>query len=220
MLNLKTHELPTQVPLILVRGAVLLPKTGFAFPVSNPVYAQMLRATLIDNPYLGIIQPSILSDISNDFDNVPLFSTGSLTRVIEITETHDNCLVLELESICRFRVIAHKQNANHVYPVAHVDYQPFGDDLNQNTDLSIHTDELLAIFKPYFRQQEIPMEWDSLFRQSQQEVIGTLLLACPFTPLEKQAILEQNSPQEQLESMIALVKMDTHILYDRDGAIH
>ena len=220
MLNLQIQELPTQVPLLLVRGAVLLPKTGFSFPVSNPLYAQMLRAALQKSPYLGLIQPSIASDTPIDFDDTPLFSTGSLTRVTEMTETHDNGLVLILESICRFRVMAHKPHAHHAYPMAHVDYQPFGDDLNQNADLSIHTDELLTIFKPYFMQQDISMEWENLFHQSQQEIVGTLLLACPFTPLEKQAILEQRSPQEQLDSMISLVKMDTVVSYEAGHVIH
>ena len=55
--------------------------------------------------------------------------------------------------------------------------------------------------------QNITANWEEIDHASDDLIISSLSMACPFKPVEKQALLEISSLSERCDMMIALMEM-------------
>jgi hypothetical protein len=59
----------------------------------------------------------------------------------------------------------------------------------------------------YFAQRGVDANWDAIRRMSDDALVVTLAMACPFEPVEKQALLEAPTPAERAATLLALLQM-------------
>lgn len=200
------NDLPHQIPLFMVRGAILLPKAHLPLPAFDSTHLAMISDCMTSNKLLGLIQPSASLRGQVDLDRLGLFETGCLAKIVDVVEHEENKLVAELEGIVRFRLVEYKESGNG-YPVATVDYTPYASDLIDEVDFHMDRPRLLRALKPYFDRLDIAPNWDEINKTSNHKLLTALSMACPLPPSEKQALLETQSIQEQSQIMTTLIEM-------------
>ena len=66
---------------------------------------------------------------------------------------------------------------------------------------------LLAALRGYFTQRGIDANWDAIKRLSDEMLVVTLAMVCPFEPAEKQALLEAPTGMDQAAALLTLLQM-------------
>lgn len=199
-------QLPTEIPLILLRGAVLLPKAQLPVPIFDTAHLSLITTELKEQKLVGLIQPNSSLKETSDFDSLNLFSTGTLARIIEIEEIANAKMVITLEGVCRFNLME-KQETEEGYPMAKVSYEQFAADLVDENDFMLDRNRLLSLLKPYFERLDINLNLDEINKASNQKLITALTMACPFLPSEKQVLLETQQLKDQSSLITTLIEM-------------
>jgi len=199
-------NLPTQIPLFMVRGAILLPKAKLPLPIFDSSHVTMISDCLTGNRLLGLVQPNASIRMGTDLDDLSVFQIGCLAKVIDVIEPEEGKLVAELEGVARFRLV-HQENSEDGYPIATVDYAPFASDLIEEIDFTMDRPRLYKALKPYFDRLDISPNWEEIDKTSNHRLLTALSMACPLPPSEKQALLETESIQEQSQVMTTLLEM-------------
>lgn len=199
-------DLPKEIPLILLRGAVLLPKAQLPIPVFD-----LTQFALIDEFYqkkklIGLVQPTSSLKETHDWEDLDLFSIGTLAQIVEVEEIEAGKLIVLLEGICRFKIIE-KKDTTEGYPLAIVSYDQFMDDLADENDFTMDRNHLIKLVKPYFRRLDISLNLDEIDKASNQKLITALTMACPFKPSEKQILLETRNVKDQSALIATLIEM-------------
>ncbi len=189
------EDLPTTLPLYAAEGTVLLPRAQLPLIVQGvEEKATVDRALQDGHRLLGVIQ-------SNPEGGH--FQKGCVGRIISFQEGPRAFVVLG--GMCRFNV--HEVFEGFVKK-AHVSYVGYEQDLeNFSVDPLVDRPRLLGLLKEYLQEQDITANWDEINRASDDLILNSLTMACPFEPLEKQALLETTSLSERCDMMIALMEM-------------
>lgn len=189
-------DLPTTLPLYTAQSMVLLPRTQL------PLVARSVsEKEAIDYAFektqrlLGLVQEN---------PEGGHFQKGGLGRIVHFQE--GNPLFVILEGLCRFTV---KDIKDGEVPTAHVSYEGYEHDLDEEAPLDplVNRPRLLGILKEYLQGQDMAANWDEIDQVSDALILNSLTMACPFNPLEKQALLETSSLSERYDIMIALMEM-------------
>lgn len=204
-------DFPGVLPLLPLRGVILMPRTFLPVPIFDAAQAAMVAACVQgEKKQIGLVQP-----ISTLFDGqvlAPLFSTGCLGEIVEFGKSEEDTLILLLRGICRFNIIEEWAPEDGCRQ-ARVSYDSFPGDIVEQVDFSIDRERLLKTLKSYLMNYDLKADWESLEQASNDELLNALSIACPFEAPEKQALLESRNPQEQSQLMTALMEMavlDTH----------
>lgn len=202
---LQAPDFPNIVPLLPLRGVVLMPRTLLPVPILDTAQAVMVMACLqADKKQIGLVQP-----ISMLFEGqvlAPLFSTGCLGEIVEFGRTEENSLVVILKGISRFDILEELPPENGCRQ-ARVSYEPYAADGIEKSDFSIDRTRLLRSLKIYLAANEVSADWEALEKTSNDQLLNVLTIACPFAVREKQALLESRNPQEQSRVMTTLMEM-------------
>ena len=206
--------LPEEIPLILVRGAVLMPKAQLPLPLFDHIPLPLIAAGGEVQKMIGLIQPNCaLKETVEDIDHLSLYSIGTRARINEINELSDNKVLVTLEGICRFRLLD-KYETEEGYPMAKVSYNEFLGDLVEENDFIFDRGTLMEKLKLYFKRLDIHVNLDEINKVSNQKLITALTMACPFRPSEKQVLLETLNPKDQSGVITALMEMTPSVPQD------
>jgi Lon protease-like protein len=91
-----------------------------------------------------------------------------------------------------------------------VDWSPWRRDMlaaGQPPEPMADRQRLLATIKRYFATNEISADWRAITETPDDRLITTLAMVCPFSPNEKQALLEAPGPAERARTLVALMEM-------------
>ena len=66
---------------------------------------------------------------------------------------------------------------------------------------------LLAALRGYFTHRGFDANWDAIRRLSDDMLVVTLAMVCPFEPAEKQALLEAPTDAERAAALLTLLQM-------------
>jgi Lon protease-like protein len=196
--------LPRVLPLLPLRGAVLMPRTQLPVPLVADEYISLLSDCVKDDLLLGVVQPITYNDKLADND-ASFFSAGSLAKVIEVEELEEKTLVVTLGGICRFDILQELPKKNG-YRIAEVDYSRYQGDLVQEADFIFDRQRLLKALERYFLKLELEPNWNEIVLTSNEKLITSLVMACPFAPNEKQALLESPTLKTQSEIITTLIE--------------
>lgn len=205
-MNQGETKLPEIVPIFPLSGVLLLPRGRLPLNMFEPRYLNMTRDALATpDPYIGIVQPRRPERRHPD-DRPPIYHTGCLGRITAHREIGDGRLLLSLAGVCRFNVVR-ELPLRRLYRRAAVDYRPYLADLRAEAADAIDRDRLLAALKGYFPARGLAADWDAINDSSDEYLVTGLSMVCPFTPGEKQALLESPDMRERCRVMIALMEM-------------
>ncbi len=214
------NELPKVLTLLPVHGAVLMPRAQLPIPIFDIDYINTVTSSLKNEGLIGVVQPSISDDKAVSAST--LYGAGTLARITEIDEVEDEKMLAVLEGICRFDVIAETTTING-YRRAEVTYDRYLADLTDTTDeinLELDRPKLLKAISRYFKNLDLTPNWQEIDQTSNEKLITSLVMICPFNASEKQALLESPTLSEQSEIMTKLIEFATSQSFNPSKTMH
>ena len=200
----KLEDLPVEVPLFPLTGALLLPAGNMPLNIFEPRYLAMIDDSLRGNRIIGMIQPRF--DIEENDDSPQLCDVGCLGRITAYQEAGDGRLMVNLAGICRFRIMEEVDGQNG-YRRAEV--AGFGDDLADNPEAAaaVDRDGLLHTFKQFLEANDMEADWEGVQEAGNETLVNTLSMMSPYGPAEKQALLEAPDLKTRAETLVALTEI-------------
>ena len=200
-----TNNLPKEIPLFPLPGALLLPKAKLPLNLFEPKYLSMLDDVLkTEDRLIGMIQPIITPEGTTS--SRKLHHIGCAGRVVSFNETKDGRYLITLEGISRYRF---KNVLEGFYPYikGNVSWDSFTDDLETaKPDENFNRTHFLDILSRYFAAAQLSSDWSSLKDAEEELLINSLSMLCPFDPEEKQALLEAPSLEYRRETLVTLME--------------
>jgi uncharacterized protein len=204
-----THstDLPETIPIFPLPGALLLPRARLPLHIFEPRYLQMLDdAMKTKHRLIGMIQPREVPGSTEK----RLQAIGCAGRLTGFSETEDGRYMITLSGQSRFRVKEEVQGFAP-YRRALVDWAPFGRDLgDEETDKGFDRKVFLAVLARYFAAMELSTDWSSLKEAEPELLVNSLSMLCPFSPEDKQALLEAPSLTTRRETLVTLIEFALH----------
>jgi uncharacterized protein len=196
-------DLPKQIPLFPLSGALLLPRTDLPLNVFEPRYVAMVEAAMAGDRMIGIIQPG-----ENDDAKKPkLEKVGCVGRITSYSESDDGHFLITITGVCRF-VLKREPRVTTTFRQGVVDYKPFAVDLViGNGAPSVNRQQLIEAFRQYLEANNMTTNWDEVNSVSTEVLVNTLSLLAPYPPREKQALLEAPDLKSRAEVLVALTEL-------------
>ena len=197
-------DIPQQIPLFPLSGALLLPRAELPLNIFEPRYLAMIDTAMSTDRLIGIIQPAAAREAENI---PPLMSVGCVGRIVSYTETADDRLIITLAGVCRFQVVK-ELDAITPYRQALVNYHPFAIDLASDTGAGdVNRPALLKAFRDYLAANNMKANWNEVDHAPTDILVNTLSLLAPYDPQEKQALLEAPDLKTRAEVLVALTEV-------------
>lgn len=194
----RLDDLPSEFAVFPLSGALLLPRGKLPLNIFEPRYLAMVQDALAEGRMFGMIQPD---------PQEGLYRVGCLGRLSSFSETDDGRLLITLTGLLRFAVGAELQMRNG-YRRVRGDFSPYLADLAlDRPPIQIERDKILTALKAYFARRSVDANWDAIRGLSDDSLVITLAMACPFEPVEKQALLEAPDDADRAATLLALLEM-------------
>lgn len=201
-------ELPAEIAVFPLPGALLLPGGRLPLNIFEPRYLAMVQDSLGAGRMFGMIQPAPAAP--RGASGPGLYRIGCLGRLSSFAETEDGRLLITLTGVIRFRV-AEELETHRGYRRVRADYGGFEADLDlSERPPGIDRAALLGALRPFFKARGIEANWEAIEQTSEQMLVLTLAMVCPFEVREKQALLEAPTPEERGAMLVALLEIGAH----------
>jgi Lon protease-like protein len=197
--------LPAILPIFPLSGVLLLPRGRLPLNIFEPRYLAMTLDSLAAGRMFGMVQPDLNAPT---LEHGPgLYRVGCLGRLSSFSETDDGKLLITLTGLIRFTVDS-EIDMHNGYRRVRGDFARYIDDLDLSAPpVAMDRDKLLAALRGYFARRGVDANWDAIRRMPDDALVVTLAMACPFEPVEKQALLEAPTPAERAATLLALLQM-------------
>lgn len=200
---MKRFDLPDTIAVFPLPGALLLPRARLPLHLFEPRYLAMLEDCLkTPSRLIGMIQPRSVPGT----EEKRLAAIGCAGRVTGFSETEDGRYMITLTGISRFR-LREEQKGFTPYRRFSVDWGGFDRDTGpEESDRGFDRDGLLALLARFFNRRKMATDWDSLKEAEPELLVNSLSMLLPFTPEDKQALLEAPSLATRRETLVALLE--------------
>ena len=206
----KFNELPNELPVFPLEGALLLPGGTLPLNIFEPRYLTMIDHALGQSRCIGMIQPNSKPDQTIlDDSNTPLYKIGCLGRITSFMETDDGRYLISLQGLVRYNV-ANEISSDFGYRRVIPDYTPYRPDLENTESEDLDRDRLLSCLRSYFDVNNIDADWKAIEHTNNHRLVNTLAMICPFSSAEKQAILEASTLVQRADIMETIMDMAVH----------
>ncbi len=202
---------PEIVPIFPLPGVLLLPRTLLPLHIFEPRYRNMTRDAIAGEQTIAMVQPS--GAPGDDADNPPVFPIGCLGRIAKAERADDGRYMLMLVGVSRFRIVR-ELPLHEGYRRVIADYEAYRGDLYEDRTGGIDRAGLLAALRTYLNVKGLTADWDSVEDARDEALVTALAMMCPFTPSEKQALLECADVAERAHAMITLFRMSGFVAND------
>ena len=187
MKNLKIQDVARKIPIFPLTGAVLFPGTQLPLNIFEPRYVQMIDDALAGpGRLLGMIQPA---KQNQEAGNKALKKVGCLGSISSFNEAEDSRYLITLSGIVRFEV-DEELNVTTPYRQVIANYEDFKTDTETQNSEGIDRSKLLALVKRYLEHRKILADWEIIKQTPTEQLINYSGILVPFTPEEKQLLLE------------------------------
>jgi len=209
-------DLPREIPIFPLTGALLLPHGRLPLNVFEPRYKAMVEDALASGRVFGMIQPD--PTLPATPNGPALYRVGCLGRLSSFSETEDNRMLISITGLIRFEVTAEVEARRGYRRVAY-DFARFIDDLREGPAPTPRRGAIVAALRAYFAARGFDANWEAIDQMEDHELVVTLCMVCPFEPSEKQALLEAPDPASRADTLLALLQMGAHDLLEGDHQV-
>lgn len=199
------EDLPAEFAVFPLPGALLLPRGKLPLNIFEPRYLAMVQDSLAAGRMFGMIQPDSNAPASGDEPG--LYRVGCLGRLSSFSETDDGRLLITLTGLARFTIAA-ELPMQRGYRRVRGDFSRYTEDMTlTRPQTDIGRESLMTALRGYFARRNVDANWDAIRGLSDDGMVITLAMACPFEPVEKQALLEAPSDADRAATLLALLQM-------------
>lgn len=197
------RDLPRVLPVFPLTGALLLPGGRLPLTIFEPRYMQMVEQALGAGRFIGMVQPIEPED---RVERPGLYLTGCAGRITSFSETEGGRYSIALTGVCRFRIVEELGSEN-LYRLVRPNYDAYRADVDGAEQTPINRVRLLLALRAYIAASGDDFDWQSIEALGDHDLVTSLAMACPFEPLEKQALLEAGDLGERSRALTALIEM-------------
>ncbi|SUZ96550.1 uncharacterized protein METZ01_LOCUS49404 [marine metagenome] len=193
-------DLPLKIPVFPLSGALLLPRTQLPLNIFEPRYLEMIDNVISNNRLIGMIQSKPSEE--NEF-----FLIGCMGRITSFSELTNNRFLITLTGICRFKILQELEVLTP-YRQFKISCDDFKDDLIKGEgEDEADRERLLEVLKKYLEKNNLQADWEAINNSSTELLINSLCILSPYSPEEKQALLEAETLKKRNEILIAMTEM-------------
>lgn len=201
------QDIPTTFPIFPLMGAVLFPQTRLPLNIFEPRYLNLIDAVLAGSRYVGMLQPRIRKKEA-DTNDEEIYEVGCLGRLTAFSETEDGRYVITLTGITRFRITT-ELAIKDGYRSVQANFKEFDPDLSP-ADGQFDRIAFMETLKAYLITLGAEDSQETFEHAHDQALVTTVAMSAPFTPEEKQAILECSDLHDQAIMVCAIMEMATY----------
>ncbi|MCW5698045.1 MAG: LON peptidase substrate-binding domain-containing protein [Bauldia sp.] len=200
----RPRDLPPQIPVFPLAGALLLPRGQIPLNIFEPRYLAMVEDVLPGNRIIGMIQP----ERDEDADGRPLLrAVGCAGRLTGFAESGDGRLLITLTGIARFRVLE-EVDMPTPYRVCRITTEPFLEDfVDRAGEDDVDRESLLDVVRAYLDAHNLQADWESIDSATTEALVNGIAMMSPYGPAEKQALLEAPNLKVRAETLVALTEV-------------
>jgi Lon protease-like protein len=200
-------ELPENIAVFPLPGALLLPRGQMPLNIFEPRYLAMVDDALRDgHRIIGMIQPDAAH--TRNEDKPVLFRVGCAGRITQLAESGDGRYILELTGIARFKVVE-ELAVQTAYRQCKVDFFSFIDDFTaRKGEDAVNREALLKVLTDFLKANNLKVDWEGVESAPNEALVNALAMMSPYGPAEKQAMLEAPDLKTRAEILIAVTEMD------------
>jgi len=206
--ELRLDDLPAVFPVFPLSGALLLPDGRLPLNIFEPRYLKMVEGAMAGNRFLGMVQPKA-GERETVGDADPVYDIGCLGRITTFAEVEGGRFFITLQGLARFRVVEELELENG-YRRVRGDFSDFANDVDTRPIDGFIRQPFVDALQAYFAFYEIKGSWEALEDADEATLITSVAMAVPFSPEEKQAILECSGLAAQGEMIRSLMEMALH----------
>ena len=112
-----------------------------------------------------------------------------------------------MKGLCRFK-LGSEQLAAKGFRKATVNWSNFKEDFEiKNLKNKSKRKEFMDILKPFLKKISVSADWEAIDVSSDEDIVNSIAMGCPFDQIEKQALLEAQNIDERIEILLSLMKM-------------
>lgn len=203
-------DLPTELPIFPLGGALLLPRAHLPLNIFEPRYLKMVDDAMRTHRLIGMVQPDSAAGIKaqgETYSKPSVYGTGCAGRITTFSETEDNRFLITLTGVSRFR-IAGEIEADEPYRICEADFAAFADDLKPGLgEDDVDREALLDAFRKFLDANSMEADWEEVGETPTELLVNTLCILSPYDAAEKQAMLEADTLKTRAETLITLTEM-------------
>jgi len=198
------EQLPETLPIFPLGGVLLLPGGCLPLHIFEPRYVAMIEDAMASDKVIGMIQP----DGGRMRCGSPsVHSIGCAGQITSCTATDDGRYFISLHGLSRFKV-ADELGGMRGYRVARANWGDFAQDLAPQGPTTFERWRLLSALRRYFSKQQLNCDWSAANACEGDKLVTTLCMVCPFTPAEKQALLEAPDMNARASLLFSLLELN------------
>ncbi|MDZ4775959.1 MAG: LON peptidase substrate-binding domain-containing protein [Alphaproteobacteria bacterium] len=199
----KPDDFPVTIPVFPLAGAVLFPRSALPLNIFEPRYLNMIDDALAAERLIGMIQPA---DAANDA-KPSLSKVGCVGRITTFSETDDGRYLITLTGVSRFRV-GRELDVPSPYRKVAPDWYAFASDLSERDNAAAIDQEMLArALRDYSVAKGFQVDWEAATDAPAEMLVNAVCAACPFSPQEKQMLLEATTLADRSDTLVALLEL-------------
>lgn len=200
----QVSELPDIFPVFPLSGALLFPRGILPLNIFEPRYLNMIDDAMSGNRMIGMVQTTGTGSKAHP----DIADVGTIGRIAHFSETDDGRYLISLEGICRF-FIAEEMPMTRPYRQARADWTDYGGDLADPVVATVPDREpVLSALQDYLAHNNMQADWETVEDAPVEALINALCAGCPFSVMEKQALLEAIDLNTRSDCLIALLELD------------
>ncbi len=207
---------PEEISCFVLPGTILLPRSKTPLNITEPWAITMVDDALRNNRLLGLVQPQSEHKTA---EGERLYSSGTLGRITTFIEQSNKHYFIMLSGLCRFDVLqkleAHKDACR-----LKVNYHRYTFDLFEEEVLAKDREKLIGLMKNYLSSHQIHTNFEEFEDVSDNDLMTSLTMLCPFNTQEKQALLESPSAQNRCEMLMAFMERNYNREEGRGLTLH
>ncbi len=201
------EQLPPVVPVFPLAGVLLLPSGKLPLNIFEPRYKQMIEDVMSSHRMIGMVQPLNPADKHH---RPEVYPTGCLGRITSFSEAEDDRYFVTLTGVARFQIARELPLDSFLYRRVKTNYDFFSSDTKPNNHLQLNREVLIPALKDFFELRGLSANWDAINDADDSDLLTSLSMICPFSPSEKQALLECGNSETRANLLISLIEMARH----------
>lgn len=200
-------ELPANLPVFPLSGALLLPFSHRPLNIFEPRYVEMVDEALRGNRMIGIIQPEDPAEESPR-GRAPLQKIGTIGRLTHWEENGDGRYFIILEGLSRFEVIS-ELTVMTPFRQAVISAERYALDFERTYgEDGVDRTRFLKMMKDYAEFANFELNWDEINKTGTADLVNFCCMVSPYGAREKQVLLEARSLETRAETLIALAEFE------------
>lgn len=202
-------DVPEIVPLFPLAGALLFPRAVLPLNIFEPRYLAMVDHALAGDRLIGIIQPAITGEGETESGANPALSEiGTLGRITHFEERETDRYVIALTGLTRFR-IREETTSMTPFRLARIDAGDFDADFETGRgEAEVDRHAFIKSLRDYADYADFDLDWDDVEQMPLEELVNSCVMASPYGPRERQALLETPSLRDRAEMLAALAEIE------------